>query len=101
MSEALSSTILMASLQSKPNAEQKAESDVVNEELAENDVEGDEYGLKQVRSDLEQVILLQKELSAKISLLQKEVVAKVSAPKKVSTQKKTPKPTPKNPFQYP
>lgn len=101
MSEALSSAVLTASSQSRPDAERKAEREVVKEEVVENQVEGDEYGLQQVRSDFEQVILLQKELSAKISLLQKEAVAKVSAPKKVATKKKSPKPAPKNPFQYP
>jgi hypothetical protein len=101
MSEALSSAMMMASLQSKPDAEQKVEGDVTNEAAVEKDTEAYEYGLQQVRSDFEQVILLQKELSAKISLLQKDAVAKVSAPKKVSTKKKTPKPAPKNPFQYP
>ena len=102
MSEALSSAMLMASLQSKPDdAEQKVEGDVANEAAVEKDTEAYEYGLQQVRSDFEQVILLQKELSAKISLLQKDAVAKVSAPKKVSMKKKTPKPAPKNPFQYP
>ena len=101
MSEALSSAMMMASLQSKPDAEQKVEGDVANEAAVEKDTEAYEYGLQQVRSDFEQVILLQKELSAKISLLQKDAVAKVSAPKKVSTKKKTPKPAPKNPFQYP
>jgi hypothetical protein len=101
MSEALSSASLMASLQSKPDAEQKVEGDLADEAAVEKDTEAYEYGLQQVRSDFEQVILLQKELSAKISLLQKDAVAKVSAPKKVSTKKKTPKPAPKNPFQYP
>ncbi|MDA9082647.1 hypothetical protein N9K31_00405, partial [bacterium] len=101
MSEALSSAMMMASLQSKPDAEQKVEGDVANEAAVEKDTEAYEYGLQQVRSDFEQVILLQKELSAKISLLQKDAVAKVSAPKKVSTKKKTPKPAPQEPFQYP
>ena len=58
-----------------------------------------EYGLPQVRSDFEQVILLQKELSAKLSALKKNAPKKVAKKSTVSTKPKVKKP--QNPFKYP
>ena len=58
--------------------------------------------LQQVRSDFEQVILLQKELSAKISLLQKEVqLPKFRHPKKFQRKKRRRSPHLETPFQFP
>ena len=58
-----------------------------------------EYGLPQVRSDFEQVILLQKELSAKLTALKQDASAKVAKKSTVSTKPKVKKP--QNPFKYP
>lgn len=58
-----------------------------------------EYGLPQVRSDFEQVILLQKELSAKLTALKQDAPKKVAKKSTVSTKPKVKKP--QNPFKYP
>lgn len=58
-----------------------------------------EYGLPQVRSDFEQVILLQKELSAKLTALKQDASKKVAKKSTVSTKPKVKKP--QNPFKYP
>ena len=58
-----------------------------------------EYGLPQVRSDFEQVILLQKELSAKLTALKQDAPKKVSKKSTVSTKPTVKKP--QNPFKYP
>lgn len=58
-----------------------------------------EYGLPQVRSHFEQVILLQKELSAKLTALKQDASAKVAKKSTVSTKPKVKKP--QNPFKYP
>ena len=58
-----------------------------------------EYGLPQVRSDFEQVILLQKELSAKLTALKQDAPKKVAKKSTVSTKPTVKKP--QNPFKYP
>lgn len=58
-----------------------------------------EYGLPQVRSDFEQVILLQKELSAKLSTLKQDAPKQVAKKSTVPTKPKAK--TPQNPFKYP
>ena len=71
---------------------------IVNAETDER-TETPDYGLPQVRSDFEQVILLQKELSAKLSTLKQDAPKQVA---KKSTVPNKPKPkTPQNPFKYP
>ena len=62
-------------------------------------LETPEYGLPQVRSDFEQVILLQKELSAKLTALKQDAPKKVAKKSTVSTKPKVKKP--QNPFKYP
>ena len=62
-------------------------------------LETPEYGLPQVRSDFEQVILLQKELSAKLTALKHDAPKKVAKKSTVSTKPKVKKP--QNPFKYP
>lgn len=57
------------------------------------------YGLPQIKSDFEQVILLQKEVSAKITSL-RENSTKTASSKKTSTAKPVVK-KPKSPFKYP
>ena len=58
-----------------------------------------EYGLPQVRSDFEQVILLQKELSVKLTALKHDAPKKVAKKSTVSTKPTVKKP--QNPFKYP
>ena len=67
--------------------------------IADTKPETPEYGLPQVRSDFEQVILLQKELSAKLTALKQDASKKVAKKSTVSTKPKVKKP--QNPFKYP
>jgi HD superfamily phosphohydrolase len=71
---------------------------IVNAETDES-TETPEYGLPQVRSDFEQVILLQKELSAKLSTLKQDAPKQVAKKSIVPTKPKAK--TPQNPFKYP
>lgn len=70
----------------------------VNAETDER-TETPDYGLPQVRSDFEQVILLQKELSAKLSTLKQDAPKQVA--KKSTVPNKPKAKTPQNPFKYP
>lgn len=71
---------------------------IVNAETDER-TETPDYGLPQVRSDFEQVILLQKELSAKLSTLKQDAPKQVA--KKSTVPNKPKAKTPQNPFKYP
>ena len=71
---------------------------IVNAETNER-TETPDYGLPQVRSDFEQVILLQKELSAKLSTLKQDAPKQVA--KKSTVPNKPKAKTPQNPFKYP
>lgn len=62
-------------------------------------LETPEYGLPQVRSDFEQVILLQKELSAKLTAIKQDSPKQAAKKLTVSTKPKVKKP--QNPFKYP
>lgn len=72
-----------------------------NSDVALEGKPNDAYAFVDVRSDLEQIILLQKELSAKITALQDAAKPKTTVVKRRSNPvKKTPK-TPSNPLSFP
>ena len=72
-----------------------------NSDVALEGKPNDAYAFVDVRSDLEQIILLQKELSAKITALQDAAKPKTTVVQRRSNPvKKTPK-TPSNPLSFP
>ncbi len=95
--EALNDSVTANILANKRRQTSSSE-ESVNAETDER-TETPDYGLPQVRSDFEQVILLQKELSAKLSTLKQDAPKQVA--KKSTVPNKPKAKTPQNPFKYP
>lgn len=95
--EALNDSVT-ANILANKRRETSSSEESVNAETDER-TETPDYGLPQVRSDFEQVILLQKELSAKLSTLKQDAPKQVA--KKSTVPNKPKAKTPQNPFKYP
>ena len=95
--EALNDSVMTNMIANK-RVEKSNSAETISAETDTNP-ETPEYGLPQVRSDFEQVILLQKELSAKLTALKQDAPKKVAKKSTVSTKPTVKKP--QNPFKYP